>query len=135
MELKEFDLSNCKAVRTGVSSVRINKPGTFSFSRRASEILGLKEGERIKILQDKQREKDWYIMKTDSEDGFMVRRTNKNNKNPSAWSFIIANAYIANLILKSISSQEKSVGFKIAEERTKENGIELYAIITSKPIL
>ncbi len=133
MKLKKFDLENTRSLRMEIPLVRINIIlGTFGFNKSAVELLKLQSGDKLDILQDQERRKDWYISKTNSKDGFPIRIHTKSEDSEHP-SFIVDSIYMTKLILNSLNlTDKKSVDFKINTSPVHENGMELYAIITSK---
>ncbi|MBA7536796.1 hypothetical protein ES705_29061 [subsurface metagenome] len=103
MKLKKFDLANTINLRTDIPLLRINViHGTFGFNKSAVELLKLQSGDKLNILQDQEKRKDWYIKKTNSKDGFPIRLYNKSaaSNHPS---FIIDSIYMTKLILNSLN--------------------------------
>lgn len=121
MELVTFTRENCQRRAVGKASVRIEPRGTLSFSGRCRKDLGLAEGDKIIIHQDKSRPKDWYISKTDSEYGLTLRK-----QGPAQ---LIVNAKsIVRKIYESLGVAGGSKTFIMATEPVEG---EYYAIITS----
>jgi len=100
------------------------KSGNINFSKKLSEVLKLNdENQRINIIQDEDRPKDWYIELTSDADGFTprVKKAAKYNQ------YVIQNSHLCRLILKECGLPEETVAFVVATEPVQEN---LFAIIT-----
>ncbi|WP_372648232.1 hypothetical protein [Draconibacterium sp.] len=83
MKLKKFN--NKTLPRNGQISgsihITFNKKGVISFSKSASDLLNLKDGDRIVLHQDEENRGDWYLEKTEDENGFKLhKKSNKDNR-------------------------------------------------------
>lgn len=133
MKLKEFNLDNAKFQHTGKPSVRVNqKSGVISFSAEAADLIGLKDGVGIFILQDEESTRDWYISVSTHEIAIPVR----NKKTGRCFN----STFLAKMILKSAVKggsaplTGNSASFLISKNPVIENDIPLYLIITSNPL-
>jgi len=124
MKLKHFNRTNTKNIRRMAPTVNIRKSGSFSLSTQAVINIKLTAGDFIGLVQDEDNERDWYIIKSNKEEGFSLRSYhNRLQFNTSA---------IVDLMLKSLEMPDrKSITFLIASEPMMNGESELWAIITS----
>lgn len=122
MNLKKYTRADCKYLTRGKPTVRISKKGFVSFNKTAVQKLAFKPFEKILVIQDQQRPKDWYIQKTDDPDGFELRTYAKTSMAMNA-------AKITNLMLDSLGLSS-STTFRMATEPTVNGDEEYYAILT-----
>ena len=124
MKLMEFNSSTSKYRPSGSSLIRIDsKSGVLQLSANAARRIGLEDNSYIVVCQDLDRPQDWYIKKTDDQNGFKLRGTKSG-------SVMFNNAYIARKILQSAGITKQSATMLVG------NAIELYnealfGIITS----
>ncbi len=84
MKLRTFNQTNSKSHTTGILTVRVSeKTGLFSFSKAASELLGLMDGDGILVSQDEDSPAAFFIHKSTDPEAFMVRI----KKSSSAFAF------------------------------------------------
>jgi hypothetical protein len=132
MKLIIYNESNCRSVKIGAATIRIRREsGVIALSKRSIEIIGAKAGDRVYFLQDETRPKDWYIMKTQSIDGFKLREYNKSKGRKA---LLLNNSATVHKIMESLAITEKTIAFHIASQATEHEGTNLYAILTSKPL-
>ena len=127
MRLKKYTRSDCKYRMPGQPSVNIREGGPISFNKTISESIGLKDGDKIVFLQDEIRPMDWYISKTENDDGFVLRGKIKTSS-----SLITNSATVARAILKSVGSIKKAT-FRMSEKPTEVDGKKYFAILTKVP--
>lgn len=125
MKLKKYNHTNVSATRKGEPLIRISrKPGLLSFTKEAVEMTGLKAGDRIDFFQDEESV-DWYISRTEGDDGFLLRSdktTQRLKFNASA---------LIDLILPSVKLTKDSFACRIANKPIvlDPQGRELWCII------
>lgn len=122
MKLKKYNRKDCHMREAGSATVRVSRTGTFAFSKKAIEAMGITEGTRLNLLQDEDRPKDWYVEKTTDPEGLRVRKYKDG--------MMAAGAAIARQLLTSLDvpADKKSMGFMLASEPIEEG---CFAIITS----
>jgi len=125
MNLKKYDRKDCKHIAPGKPSVHMTNKGVFSLNKAAVQGIGLKKEDKILFVQDELIPKDWYIQKTDSEDGFVLRENQGR--------LILNASKIVQNIFKSLEINKESAGFRIATEPTEDNGESYFAILTRVP--
>nr|WP_321357212.1 hypothetical protein [uncultured Draconibacterium sp.] len=119
MKLKTYSREDCKYRYAGSPVFRVEKSGVLKLSKQAYEQIDLKAGEKILILQDQERPTDWYIQKTNNEDGFVLRESSNH------LAFNAKN--IAIEILKSLGVEFKAMSFQMS---TNPIDGKYYAILT-----
>jgi hypothetical protein len=127
LELVTFNADNTKSVKSGKPTLSVSyKSGTMSFSRIASETLGIKGGDNIEIHQDKNRPKDWYFS-IGNKAGFPVNLKDKAKYGGG----LIRNTTIARKIIDSLEL-EGTICFLISLNPIElSDGAKIYAIITN----
>ncbi len=113
-------------IKRGKASVRVAKSGAIHFSRKACELMKIKNGDTLSFFQDEERVSDWYVAKT--EDGLVLRMD--KGKYGSA---TLNSSSIANKILEVVNiDNKKSCGFLLGQGiKDKDSDIMYYAIITA----
>ena len=81
--------------------------GFFCISQRAAIDLGIKAGDRVAFLQDKQFPTDWYITKYDSKSGFLLEANKKGGLffRSNSLSRAIAKASLKNVDFRNVLFQ------------------------------
>ncbi len=121
MKLRKFNRETCRIRPDGHPYFSVSKGGIIRINREGSKLLQLKSGDKINILQDEERPKDWYVEKTTDELGLIMRDTNKN-------SGLVCNASaIAAEMIRSLSLSLKTTTMRIAPKPAEG---EIYAILT-----
>jgi hypothetical protein len=75
MKLKVFNTTNITSIsnRDKKPFIQVNnKVGIFNINNSAADLLDLKDGDMVQLLQDEENPEDWFIEKV-KEDGFVVR--------------------------------------------------------------
>lgn len=112
--------------RGGERTIRINRTnGVVYFSRILADMLKLKDNERVVFANDEDNPKDWYLSKTNDENGFLV----KNEK--TGVRFISTS--LCNKILDSVKIQSNAT-FLVANKPINDNGATFFKIIVSNPL-
>ena len=104
--------------------VTLEKNGIIRLNRIACELLEITIGEKLNVLQDEDRPKDWYLEKTSDEDGLIMR------KHSSSGSICSNSKPITVLMRNSIGIQQQSVRFRLATQSLNGEN-KVYAILTS----
>jgi hypothetical protein len=63
MEFITYDAQTCRGKSDDSPQVRFNRSGIITINGKACLALELKEGDQVKIHQDKKSKKDWYLEK------------------------------------------------------------------------
>jgi|688.fasta_scaffold687957_3 hypothetical protein len=121
MNLVKYDQNNSQRVRSGKACVNFSRKGASNISKKAQEMMGLKEGDSVAIYQDNDNPADWYMAK--DKDGFQCRRNTAG--------LMFNSAMIANSILDCFSYEGKSFSFLIGSEPLMQGKQELWPIITA----
>lgn len=120
MELQDYTRLDCTARFIDKATIHFSKSGMIGLNRCAIEKLELKAKEKVMLHQDKSRPEDWYLSKTDSEYGFILRQS-------STMLCFNANS-IAKKLFKSIGLVSgTSITLTIAKEPVEK---KYFAIIT-----
>ncbi len=102
--------------------------GLVTFSKKAKEVLGIKEGDKIEILQDEESLEDWYIHKSENQNAFTVRGKSGKREQTACISSAVVTNKIFNLL--GVASNTRSVVCKIGNEPVEYNDLLLFPIIT-----
>ncbi len=70
----------------GKRVVTVNRDGTIYLSKVLTLELGLKPGDRVCVANDKEKPKDWYLFRTDDEQGSRYGMTHGADGSPTATS-------------------------------------------------
>lgn len=62
----------------GAATVNMTVNGAITLSSKCATLLGAGDGDRVVFLQDADYPSDWYIQKTTSKDGFVLRKDGRN---------------------------------------------------------
>lgn len=88
MKLKTYNTQNTHSARIGDPYVRVyGKAGAFIFSTGLCRETGWKSGDAFLFHQDENRPQDWYIEKTNAEEGFIGRINQGGGGSPFSLTF------------------------------------------------
>ena len=127
MKLKEFNSENCSGTtkRSIAPCISIDcKVGTFRINREACELIGLKDGDQVKFLQDQEDTADWYLEKAKSG-GFALRAVPK-----TVGSLMFNNTPLSKKIAESVGFTGRSGRVLVAGRSTEFEKRKLYGILT-----
>lgn len=128
MNLKRYNSTNVKTIRFGKPTIRFNKQGQISFSSAIITAMGLKSGDKIELIQDEEKPKDWYVVKCKNDIGFPLREYKSSN------ALLTNSSGLVKTFMKSlepqISNTTKSIGCLVAIIPTIVEKEKLFAIIT-----
>jgi hypothetical protein len=128
MKLKEFNSENTITVRGGRSTTPkiglSTKTGLFNFNRSACQLIDLKPGEQIVILQDEEDTENWFLEKV-KQKGFVLRE--KGNFK----GLLFNNTTLARAIADSVSFKEQSGRILIAGKSTVFEKRKLWGLLTA----
>ena len=125
LKLKIYDTTNTPACNPqGRPFIHVNLKGCFTINKAAAALLGLKHGEAVKLAQDENRPKDWYIIAGVSKaEGFVIRK-----KTDTTFQFNCKG--LADLIFTSNNCAERAGRIGIGSEPLEHNGLTLHSLIT-----
>lgn len=120
MKLITYDVS-CSNRSATMPIITVSpKSGYISFSRGACESMDLNKGDKVLVHQDQDAPSNWFVEKTNKENGIKVRKPASSN------GLMFSNSYLVKKILYSLGRTETTripVG-----SRPDENG--LWSLIT-----
>ena len=126
MKFKIYNSENSKSATAGNSTIRIQrKSGLISFSKKASENIGITKDDRIIIVQDEENPENFYIHKTADPKGFLIRF--KTDDLGASFNC----STLVNLILLNKKFNYVSYTIGTAQEI---DGMVYHLIVTSKPM-
>lgn len=126
MNLKTFDSSVLGNRNPQDPSIGFGIKGRIGLNRKVCEIMDLNENSRVLIVQNEDRPQDWYITKTTSEKGFVLK--------PSAGKVGGLNfscQVITSQIMKSCGIHSKYVSMLVAQNPSTIIGQDHFAILTA----
>jgi len=135
-EFTVFDRKNCPSTRKVLISVS-KTTWQISLYREICDVMGIEKGVRIKFFQDKNRLKDWYVMKCESNDndGFLVKHYVSSKKHTDHFS--IYNRVLVAEIFNSLKLEGTIIRFRLGTVerlKIKEKEAEIYPIIVMKSL-
>jgi hypothetical protein len=105
--------------------VTIQKSGLFQLNHEAAEALSLAEGHKVSLVRNKEKPKDWYILRDAS--GVDLRK--------SSQGFLIFSAKIVrDLMIDAIQPKNPTMRFRVASQPERVGDKMLYAILTTKTV-
>lgn len=125
MKLKVYN-RQVSGVAKGLATLRVHKQGSFSLSKAAMEMMELRPGHKVEVVQDLDRPRDWYITKSTGDDAFVVR-------GKASQGGMFASSITAASIKKACELDTfgaTSYQFLIGKEPVAHDGAELWPIIT-----
>lgn len=125
MELIIYNSENCPNNRFGDATIRVTKRGYFPLTTQALKLLGLKNGDRLEVANEKGT-KNWFIRKTDKETDFLVYRIST--------SLGIRSVSLSDIMMRELKLVD-STSFLISNNPVKIDGVDYHQIITSRPIV
>jgi hypothetical protein len=125
MKLKVFNAANSKSFVQGKSLLRINKRGgLLTFSGAATTVMGVKHGDKIVVVQDEESPENFYVHKTASPDGFVLRGK-LGSKNGVAFNC----SKLANMLAPKHLGISYPIGAAV-----EIDGMTYHLIVTAKPM-
>ena len=127
MKFKIYNAENSKSATVGGNStIRVQRnSGLISFSKKASENIGITQGDRIVVVQDEENPENFYIHKTADPKGFLIRFKTADLGASFNCSTLV------NLILLNKKFNYVSYTIGAAHEI---DGMVYHLIVTSKPM-
>lgn len=81
MKLQEFNVSNSRTKQPkGSPRIRLQSDGSMTFNTAASALMDIGKETRVKLFQDNDSPKDWYIRLVVTQDGFPLTKNNARGK-------------------------------------------------------
>lgn len=125
MKLEIYNVANSKSFVQGKSLLRINKRGgLLTFSGTAAQVMGVEHGDKIIVVQDEEAPENFYIHKTVSPDGFLLRGKS-GTKNGVAFNC----SKLANMLAPKHLGISYPIGAAI-----EIDGMTYHLIVTAKPM-
>ncbi len=119
-EFISFDQENCRC-KDAAPKVHFAHYGLISLNESAVNLIGLKPGDRIRLLQNKRNPKEWFLSKDTS--GFVLRKAyDKKCK-----SLIVNNAFAVKALASALG-KDKSFAVKLG---LQPDGDGWWSLITS----
>jgi hypothetical protein len=106
-------------------SISINQKGHIVFNKESISLIELKDGDLLELCQNEDEKTDFYLSKTDSQDGFKLT----NKKSGKYDQFMIATGSAGKLMLVPYGC--KRANFKISSEPEVIDGRKFYYIISA----
>lgn len=124
MKLKIYNQQNSKISLPSKPTVRVHCPsGIISLSKAACHLIGLRNGDKLIIVQDEDSPEDFFIHKTTHPEGFTVR-----SKTGEAGA-----TFNSSKIAKMLAPGYNAVSFPVSAAQVID-GMSYHLIVTSKPI-
>lgn len=122
MKLKRFDTTTTVQAREQKPCLTVNKVGVWRANSALSELLKLKKGTGVCLLQDEEEPTNWLIG-VDKTNGFPV--------NEKDGAFYWSSSATKDELLASVETEHPAGRMLVGEEATKHEGLTLYPILTS----
>lgn len=128
MDLKIFAPEDLATKQTAFLS--ISKTNYMRFNQALKNRLGLKHGDVIKMAQDQDNPKDWFLL-LNQRSGFELRAKDDEDK-----GLMLQSSSLVAIMRESLgmSTKDKSVRFLVAEKPVSDDNPYVYAILTAKPL-
>ena len=129
MEFKRFNKNNCFAQRHFEPAISLNlKSGTISFNKGLVELMSLQLGTKIVVLQNEETPKDWFLLITKRDAGFVIR----GQVNAKYTTLFFRSRYLVHKMIESIKPDKTGTILCLVAKHPIDNGGEhLWPIITS----
>lgn len=123
MELTVFNRTNTRSVYSGKSTLNVSiHGGIFSLSQTATKELGLKEGDRVLIAQQKDNQKKWFLGKAQSTNDSAFELLNEKDRLLFRCSFL-------SKVIVAAFKEETTVRFLITTDTEKNDSGTFNALI------
>lgn len=124
MKLKKLNRKDCAVRGDNTPYVTIEKGGIIRINKAVVSALDLKIGDKLNVVHDEDRPKDWYFEKTTDEEGLVMR------KHSESGSLCFNAKFISDQIRKTLDAETKTIRFRVATQPIEDNK-NLFAILTS----
>ena len=104
-------------------TIRVNRHGYIYLSGALTAEMELRDGCRLNLANDEQNPKDWYLCRTQHEEGFRLRGDRPGK-----------NAATKRLTGGVAKAECFSVRYLVAREPVVVDGVKYYKILTANPI-
>lgn len=115
-------------------TIRVNRHGYIYLSGALTAEMGLGDGGRLNLANDGENPRDWYLCKTQHEDGFRLRGNRPGTKRHATGGMEFSNVCLASKLLALAKAECFSVRYLVAREPLAIDGVDYYRILTAKPI-
>ena len=118
-------------------TIRVNRHGYIYLSGALTAEMELRDGCRLNLANDEQNPKDWYLCRTQHEEGFRLRgdRPGKNAATKRLTGGVeFSNVCLASKLLALAKAECFSVRYLVAKEPVVVDGVKYYKILTANPI-
>lgn len=118
-------------------TIRVNRHGYIYLSGALTPEMELRDGCRLNLANDEQNPKDWYLCRTQQEEGFRLRgdRPGKNAATKRLTGGVeFSNVCLASKLLALAKAECFSVRYLVAKEPVVVDGVKYYKILTANPI-
>lgn len=126
MKLKEFNPENSVSVKGVIltPAVGINsRSGIFNFNKPACELIGVKNADRLLILQDEDDPENWYIEKAAT--GFVLREKIKITK-----GLVFFNTSVAKKLQSSLGIKKDGFRMLLSGQPTLVGKRKLFGLLS-----
>lgn len=107
----------------GNPALRVTSTGAVYLNSHLMDLLELEAGQGVELVFDT-TERQWYIMKSDRSESFIVRGK-KDSKH-----FQFNSVALCTKVLASFKEQKKSQSCRVTEACTHHENFKLYPLIT-----
>lgn len=129
MKLVIYNKQNSQPVgqRNGERTLRFNREnGMIYISKSFAAELGIKDIDKVQFANDEENTKDWFICKTDSEQGFSIKYDKGGIR--------FMNKFLSNKILDCAKVKDNA-SFLMEKEPITVDGTKYFKIMLSSPII
>ena len=110
-------------------TIRVNRHGYIYLSGALTAEMELRDGCRLNLANDEQNPKDWYLCRTQHEEGFRLRgdRPGKNAATKRLTGGVeFSNVCLASKLLALAKAECFSVRYLVAKEPVVVDGVKYY---------
>lgn len=126
MKLKLYTQAEMPIIVTNDPMITISlKRGEIRINQATAKLIGLKKGDHIVLVNDEAKPKDWYLIKSNAEQGFQLRNRD------SMTSLGFYNVNLVRMFFKKMNNRESTVRLKVSNQSLNIDGLTLYPIITA----
>lgn len=122
MKLRRFDSTNTVQARETKPCVTVSATGVWRANGPLGDLLKLKKGAGVVLLQDEEAPDNWFIG-VDKASGFPVHEKDG--------AFLWTNRVVKDELFTSLETEHPSGRMLVGEEPVKHDGLTLYPVLTS----
>jgi hypothetical protein len=129
MKLVIYNKENSQPIgqRNGERTLRFSREnGIIYISKAFASELGIKDIDKVQFANDEENTKDWFICKTDSEQGFSIKYDKGGIR--------FMNKFLSNKILDCAKVKDNA-SFLMEKEPITVDGTKYFKIMLSSPII